>query len=98
MFGIVFLGMFFGVFFKVRTENKKNSEMPVEAKHAKIVAKRYVMDNPNLGSLILFEFDDGSRKEISVNAQAASIIAENDTGIITYQGTKFIRLERDVNK
>ena len=95
---IMFIGMFFSVFFKAHAENEKNSGMPVEKKHAKIVTKRYVMDSPKLGSLILFEFDDGSRKEISVNAQAASIIAENDTGIVTYQGTKFIGFERDTNK
>jgi len=98
MLGIVFVGMFFSIFFKAHAENEKNSGMPVEKKHAKIVTKRYVMDSPKLGSLILFEFDDGSRKEISVNAQAASIIAENDTGIVTYQGTKFIGFERDTNK
>lgn len=77
----------------------KNAMSPIETKTAKVISKRNIMDNqPYLGSLLLFEFDDGSRQELSVKANAASTIAESDTGKLTYQGRKFIDFERDATK
>ncbi|MBQ9784893.1 MAG: DUF2500 family protein [Clostridia bacterium] len=52
-------------------------------------------NSPNAGSLIIFEFEDGNRQEFAVNTSASSTLVEGDTGKLTYQGTKFLRFERD---
>ena len=96
-FAIVFIVIFGVVFYKKWAEDKNNSEKPIETKSVKVVAKRNIMNNnPNVGSFILFEFNDGSRQELSINATTASMIAEKDTGMLTYQGTKFLKFERDL--
>lgn len=100
LFGIaiVFIALFGVVFYKKWAENKKNEGKPIETKAVKVVTKRNIMNNnPNVGSFVLFEFDDGSRQELSINANTSSTIAENDTGMLTYQGTKFIKFERNIN-
>jgi hypothetical protein len=45
---------------------------------------------------ITFEFEDRSRKEFYVNAAAYGIIVEGDTGILTYQGTRFKGFSRSM--
>ncbi len=91
------IGLFVVVFYKKWAQNKRNAKKPVETKSVKVVAKRNIVNNnPNVGSFVLFEFDDGSRQELSVKVNVASVIAENDIGMLTYQGSKFIEFKRNI--
>jgi len=95
----VFLAVFIVVIFCLKLKNRKiDFQSPLEKKYAKIVSKRNALaQNVYGGSLVLFQFDDGSRQELFVDFNTASTMAENDFGNLTYQGRKFISFERRIN-
>ena len=90
----------FGIpFLKKMKEKKENCSKAVQAKTAKVISKRnsgIMSSTPNV-CFVLFEFEDGNRKEFSINLNVSAIIVENDIGILTFQGTKFIDFERNIN-
>ena len=86
-------------FLKKMKEKKENSSKAIESKTAKVITKRnssIMSSTPNV-CFVLFEFEDGNRRELSMNLNVSAIIAENDIGILTFQGTKFINFERSIN-
>ena len=79
-----------------RKQQAGYKDKPVNTAYAKVLAKRNVVPNNHMGGFfVLFEFDDGVRREFSIDYNRASVIAENDEGNLTYQGTKFINFERN---
>jgi len=93
--GLSFVVIFTITFSKALIESKKNNKQPITSKHVKVVTKCNIANaNPNAGAFILFEFDDGSRKKLTVAGSTAFTIAESDTGMLTYQGTRFLKFER----
>lgn len=47
---------------------------------------------------ITFEFQDKERKEFKVKGKQYGLLSENDTGTLTYQGTRFIEFERETEQ
>jgi hypothetical protein len=43
---------------------------------------------------VTFEFDSGDRQEFRLSAREYGQIAENDLGILTFQGSRFLGFER----
>lgn len=46
---------------------------------------------------LTFEFSTGDRKEFEVDSSEFALLRENDTGVLTFQGNRFIRFERKIN-
>jgi len=103
-FAIVFL-LVFGTILVVAirgisqwTKNNSSPRIPVQAR---VVTKR-AHTSGGMGDasasttyFITFEFVSGDRKEFCVPSRDYGLIAENDYGILTFQGSRFIGFERN---
>ncbi|MEH7097985.1 DUF2500 domain-containing protein [Neobacillus vireti] len=47
---------------------------------------------------VTFEFESGDRSEFHVSGNEYGLIAEDDIGILTFQGTRFLGFERKILK
>ena len=93
---------------KRTAEWKKNSESPVIKINAKVAAKRTdVSIHRGMGGnhssrpvysntvyYATFETEDGTRTEFKVKDTDYGMLAEGDSGVLTYQGTRFAGFER----
>ena len=58
-------------------------------------------DNNSLSSstyttyYLTFEFESGDRTEFHVSGKEYGLLSENDTGILNFQGTRFLGFERN---
>ena len=89
-------------------EWNKNNHSPVLTVYAKVVAKRmsvrtYHNHGQNMHSttastdyFATFEVESGSRMELKVPDKEYGMLAEDDTGRLTFQGTRYKGFERDV--
>lgn len=100
----VFIGFFI---FKFVTESIRNANSPIITVDAAIVAKRVNVDhstNTNADGImstsstthyyITFETEHGERIEFHVSGRIYGLLAEGDTGSLTYQGTWFKDFQR----
>jgi predicted amidophosphoribosyltransferase len=85
------------------SEWSDNNEQPVLTVPVKVVTKREEVStssfnhgNNTASSLssstsyfVTFEFASGDRKEFSLSASQYGLLAENDTGELTFQGTRY---------
>ncbi|GGA88781.1 DUF2500 domain-containing protein [Ornithinibacillus halotolerans] len=46
---------------------------------------------------VTFEFNSGDRKEFRTTGKEYGLLAENDTGILTFKGTRYLGFERESN-
>lgn len=103
----VFMTVFFIVFlfFVIRgiKEWHSNNQQPIIPIQAKVISKRQRtdshMDANNIVSsstdyYITFGFTNGERTEVKVSGREYGKLAENDTGILSMQGTRYIGFER----
>lgn len=44
---------------------------------------------------VTFQFESGDRTEFSVNGAEYGMLAEGDTGFLTFQGTRYLGFERE---
>lgn len=99
VFIIVFGLIIFAIISGIKQWNKNNNS-PKLSVPAQIVTKR---SNTSGGSgnssastsyYITFQVDSGDRMELHVNGQEFGLMAEDDLGILTFQGTRFLSFER----
>ena len=86
------------------THYVKNNNAPVENLPVKAVAKRAnvshmsgTQDMPATSDTtyyVTFEFASGKRQEFRIKGRAYGLIAEGDSGILTFQGTRFLEFNR----
>ena len=96
---VVFAALFIWIILRHIITAAKNSASPVAAEKAAAVAKRQMTAGGFNGGYstsyyVTFEFSGGERTEFSVKGKEYGMIAEGDTGILSYQGTRFISFER----
>lgn len=88
----------------------KNNHSPRENGKAKVVTKRMkvsgmgghrmrtsvMMDTTSTSTryFVTFELENGKRLEFSVNDGEYGMLAEGDTGELTWQGTRYLGFER----
>lgn len=88
----------------------KNNHSPRENGKAKVVTKRMkvsgmgghrirtsvMMDTTSTSTryFVTFELENGKRLEFSVNDGEYGMLAEDDTGELTWQGTRYLGFER----
>lgn len=100
VFAIVIM-VFATSFVKRTRQYLQNNSMPEESTPARLVAKRthtwgrHGNMSAHTSYYATFETEKGERLEFAVNGQFFGMHVEGDTGILTYQGTRFIGFERE---
>ncbi|TDW04695.1 uncharacterized protein DUF2500 [Bacillus badius] len=103
-FVIVFLGII-GRMFNGLSEWKKNEESPrlsvpamVKTKRVHVTRHSHSHDDHTASStttyFVTFEFESGDRSEFRISGKEYGVLAEGDTGILTFQGTRYIDFVR----
>ncbi|MEG1971955.1 MAG: DUF2500 domain-containing protein [Oscillospiraceae bacterium] len=104
VFGIIIVTAIKGV-----GQWKTNNASPVLSVDAKIVTKRTNVHHHNHHTevdnishmsssttyYLTFEVNSGDRMEFSVSDQEYGLLAENDTGVLTFQGTRYLGFQRN---
>jgi hypothetical protein len=112
LFAVVFFGIFILIGYmlvKSFAERSRNNSSPIVTSRVTITAKttntayrgNYIPDNINVQTpyntyFITFEFVNGNRAEFNVPRSDYAYISEHDTGILTYQGSRYINFEREI--
>lgn len=104
VFGIIIVSAVQGI-----GQWKKNNDSPVLTVDATIIAKRTNVSRSthNTGTdsmhhtststtyYVTFEVQSGDRLEFMVQSTEYGMLAEHDTGKLTFQGTRFLKFERN---
>ena len=108
MFTIVFvlvIGVFIvGIVRGIGTWHK-NNESPRLRVPARVAAKRIGVSHHGAAGdhhhasatwyYVTFEFESGDRMEFSVDGEEYGMLAENDRGMLSFQGTRYLSFERE---
>ena len=100
--------LFIIIFIKGIVQWNKNNNSPLLTVDAKIVTKRTLISHNYFNSndnnihntststyyYITFQVESGDRIEFHVNASEYGMLAEGDTGKLTFQGTRYKKFER----
>lgn len=98
---VIVIGTFLVVIGKGISENIRNSKMEEVTIPARIITKRTHVwgGHGNSGAhtsyYVTFEDENGERMEFSVSDSFYGMHVEEDTGMLTYKGTRFIHFEKD---
>lgn len=103
VFGLILFSIFKGI-----KEWSYNNEQPVLSVTAKIVGKRdhvsrsssnhngHHHHHTTTSYYATFEVESGDRMELKVTSREYGLIAEGDTGKLTFQGTRYHGFEREI--
>lgn len=107
MFPIMFFSVFFLVFgffafaiITVMRSHRKNNNAPRLTVGAKVVDKRQVHSRggkDHMGRIwyyVTFEVESGDRLELETGEGEYGLLASGDAGMLTFQGTRFLKFER----
>ena len=97
LFVIVFLlilGMFIFVFVSNIARAARDRASPRLTVQARVVAKRAQVWNHYTYYYATFEVESGDRMELSLDGGDFGLLAEGDSGELTFQGGKFLSFER----
>lgn len=85
----------------------RNNQSPVLTVQAQVAAKRTRVSRHRSGNSMhyhssthyytTFEVDSGDRMELHLSGQEYGLLAEGDRGKLTFQGTRYLGFERDLN-
>ncbi|MBS4218267.1 DUF2500 domain-containing protein [Bacillus sp. FJAT-49711] len=70
-----------------RTQVSRHTHMNGDNMHSHHTSTSY---------FVTFEFESGDRTEFKVSGKEYGLLAESDTGILTFQGTRYLGFERNV--
>ena len=105
LFFILFFVMFFSILIRNIGEWFKNNASPCLTVPAKVVAKRSSHHHHHHahGGMhhsthyhVTFEVESGDRMELSLSGQEYGLLAEGDTGRLSFQGTRYLSFEREI--
>lgn len=98
---IIVFGVIIFVIISSLTQWNKNNNSPKLSVPAQIVTKR---SNTRGGSgkssastsyYVTFQFDSGDRLEFLISGTEYGMLAEDDLGVLTFQGTRYLSFERN---
>ena len=107
MFYLIFfliLGMFIFMIVKGLSTWNKNNQSPRLTVDATVVAKRTDVTHHYYGDdmathatwyYATFQVESGDRMEFSVDGMEYGMLAEGDTGKLSFQGTRYLSFERE---
>lgn len=104
MFGMLF-AVFIGTFVKGISQWNKNNHAPRLTVPVTVVAKRTNVSRHHRGTdrpyttasttyHVTFEVESGDRMELHVAGSEFGLMIEGDKGMLTFQGTRFLKFER----
>jgi hypothetical protein len=99
---ILIIGVFLFILVKGISTWMSNNAAEVRTDVCRVVAKRTRVSggagdsSASTSYYITFEFEDGQRMELSVRGSEYGMIAEGDTGEVTYQGTRYHQFQRSI--
>lgn len=95
VFIFVFGSLIWGIISSIRT-NAKNNASPLLTVPAQIVAKRTEVrgEHSRTWYYSTFEVESGDRMEFQISGSEYGLLAEDDLGLLTFQGTRFQNFER----
>ena len=109
LFTLVFVGIlasFVIMLIKNITQWSRNNASPVLTVPAQICAKRQQVGRHHHGNnhgmtsytnyYVTFQVDSGDRMELLVKGGEYGLLAEGDTGMLTFQGTRFLAFDRQI--
>jgi len=100
---IIVIGGFIFMAIKGITTWSKNNQSPVLTVPAEVVAKRTKTSGGSGNSsastwyYVTFQVQSGDRIELGVNGSEFGMLAEEDLGLLTFQGTRYKGFERNTN-
>jgi len=95
IFIIVFSAIIFGIFSSIK-QGIKNNNSPLLTVPAKVVSKRMHVqgDHSHTTYYVTFEVQSGDRMELRVDGNEYGMLVEEDLGLLSFQGTRYISFER----
>ena len=105
IFVIVIVGFIVTIFKSIKQWNYNNSQ-PVLSVEAKVVGKRadvsrhhhnndgHMHSHTSTTYYVTFEVESKDRMEFKVSSKEYGLLAENDMGKLTFQGTRYLEFER----
>lgn len=103
---LLIIGIIIFAVIKGIAEWSSNNQSPKLTVPAMIVTKRANTSRHHHGTdhmhsststtyYVTFQFESGDRSEFSVNGSEYGMLVENDTGFLTFQGTRYLGFERE---
>lgn len=91
VFGVIILGILSSIKQGIKNNNSPLLTVPVE-----VVSKRiYVQgDHSRTTYYVTFEVQSGDRMELTVDGTEYGLLVEQDLGLLSFQGTRYISFER----
>lgn len=99
LFVIVFvlvIGIIMASIFSSVKQGIKNNNSPLLTVPAKVVSKRMHVqgDHSHTTYYATFEVQSGDRMELGVNGTEYGMLVEQDLGLLSFQGTRYVSFER----
>lgn len=103
---LLIIGVFIFIVVKGISEWSANNNSPRLTVPAAVITKRTRISNNHHHSnehmhttsttsyYVTFQFESGDRTEFSLNGSQYGMLAEGDTGMLTFQGTRYLGFER----
>ncbi|RUL53635.1 DUF2500 domain-containing protein [Lysinibacillus antri] len=93
---IIVIGTVLHMIFSSIKQGAKNNASPTLTVPAKVVTKRTSVfgDHTRTTYYTTFEVESGDRMEFQIAGEQYGLLAEDDLGLLTFQGTRFITFER----
>ena len=105
LFFILFFAAFFTILIRNIGEWFKNNASPRLTVPAKVVSKRSSHHHHHhahggmhhsTSYYVTFEVESGDRMELSLSGHEYGLLAEGDTGHLSFQGTRYLSFERNI--
>lgn len=93
---IIVFGFIIISIFSAAKQGIKNNNSPLLTVPAKVVSKRIHVqgDHSHTTYYVTFEVQSGDRMEFHVNGTEYGMLVEQDLGLLSFQGTRYISFER----
>ena len=94
-FGIIFIIIIFTLLSNIK-EGIKNNNSPLLTVPAEVASKRIHVqgDHSRTTYYVTFEVQSGDRMELNVKGNEYGMLVEQDLGLLSFQGTRYISFER----
>lgn len=106
---LLIIGLIIFAVVKGIAEWSSNNNSPKLTVPAKVVTKRtrtsnshhagdHMHSSSSTSYYVTFQFESGDRSELSLNGRQYGMLAEGDTGMLSFQGTRYLGFERTTSE
>lgn len=96
IFGIIFFGIIIFSILSSIKQGIRNTNSPLLTVPAEVASKRIHVqgDNSHTTYYVTFEVQSGDRIEFTVKGKEYGMLVEQDLGLLSFQGTRYMSFER----